>query len=454
MYERYHIHPAVTAPRFRPVPKFIIERAGNCINCGKCERNCVYGVHKRKEDDPRRMADPISQLCKNCFRCVADCPQRALTIQVNGEFKTLGSGGWTPQRVMTVWNESETGKIPVFGAGYRGMFSGPGYDGMWTDMSEIVRPTRDGIHGREHISTNVLIARNPPYLQFGPKGELLTHISEAIDIPVPFIFDSARVKESTTALVQGLAHASKELHTLLVAPLDVVKQAGLDLTAGNIVPIVAADSVSFLPKEVRFIEMADGNGIKEDIGKVRSAHGRMIVGLRLEAKPDLEARLPELAKDFDILHILFDRDGREAGGRYARDALRVYHRSLVKAGIRDEVTLIAGGGVAAAEQVPKSIICGADVVSLDDALMVALGCRMCPECKEQCPGDVSNAPADYVKGRTVNLASAWRDQLLEVLGAMGIKEVRRLRGEVGRAIFKEDAERDSFSDISGGDVIG
>ena len=37
--------------------------------------------------------------------------------------------------------------------------------------------------------------------------------------------------------------------------------------------------------------------------------------------------------------------------------------------------------------------------------------------------------------------------LIEVLGAMGIREVRRLRGEVGRAIFMEDIEREAFSDL-------
>jgi glutamate synthase domain-containing protein 2 len=36
--------------------------------------------------------------------------------------------------------------------------------------------------------------------------------------------------------------------------------------------------------------------------------------------------------------------------------------------------------------------------------------------------------------------AAWRDQLLEVLGAIGMREVRRLRGETGRAIFYEKEE--------------
>jgi hypothetical protein len=42
---------------------------------------------------------------------------------------------------------------------------------------------------------------------------------------------------------------------------------------------------------------------------------------------------------------------------------------------------------------------------------------------------------------------AWHSQLIEVLGAMGIREVRRLRGEVGRAIFLEDIEKEAFGDL-------
>jgi hypothetical protein len=49
----------------------------------------------------------------------------------------------------------------------------------------------------------------------------------------------------------------------------------------------------------------------------------------------------------------------------------------------------------------------------------------------------------------VNLVAAWHGQLLEVLGAMGMRDVRRLRGEAGRAIFREDIERETFANIFG-----
>jgi len=49
--------------------------------------------------------------------------------------------------------------------------------------------------------------------------------------------------------------------------------------------------------------------------------------------------------------------------------------------------------------------------------------------------------------------AAWRDQLLEVLGAMGLREVRRLRGELGRVIF-QPKEEVAFRSLFGRIVSG
>ena len=49
--------------------------------------------------------------------------------------------------------------------------------------------------------------------------------------------------------------------------------------------------------------------------------------------------------------------------------------------------------------------------------------------------------------RLINLIGAWNNQLLEILGAMGMREVRRLRGEVGRAMFKEDLDKEIFAPL-------
>jgi hypothetical protein len=39
---------------------------------------------------------------------------------------------------------------------------------------------------------------------------------------------------------------------------------------------------------------------------------------------------------------------------------------------------------------------------------------------------------------------AWHNQLLEVMGAMGIRDARRLRGEVGRAMFFDQLDPETF----------
>ena len=56
-------------------------------------------------------------------------------------------------------------------------------------------------------------------------------------------------------------------------------------------------------------------------------------------------------------------------------------------------------------------------------------------------------PVQIVKQRMVNLMVAWHSQLLEVMGAMGIREARRLRGETGRAIFFDEIDNDTFGKL-------
>ena len=180
-----------------------------------------------------------------------------------------------------------------------------------------------------------------------------------------------------------------------------------------------------------------------------------IVAVRLPAAPMVAQRVLELARQgAEVVHLVFDSHGRETGTaspRHMRDVLREVHTSLVKGGLRDEITLIASGGIAQAEHLAKAIICGADLVAIDIPLVVALECRLCGECQKEnpCPVNLEEIGQDLAVHRIVNLLGAWHSQLLEVLGAMGIREVRRLRGETGRCMFFEDLEREAFGKLFG-----
>ena len=461
MFERYHVPIKTVAGRAPPIPKFVIVRADNCVNCGKCERACIYGVHKRSDQDPRKMADPINHLCKNCFRCIQDCPQRALSMSPGPEYKSLGRGVWTSLRIGTIYGEAETGKIPVLGAGYRGLFAGPGYDGMWTDMSEIVRPTRDGIHGREYISTSVDIGRKPGYLKFGADGRLLTTLPPLVEIPIPVVLDVTRMRVLSQSLLEGFANAAYSLQTLLFVNAGILMPDGLIGKTSQIVMVYpeGTDAESLrLPEDARMAELSYSDNWRRDVRAFKERFPKTVLALRLPASKGIERRIAELAAGgVPVVHVLYDEEGSESGNgdRHSKDSLRAIHKTLVSRSIRDEVTVITGGGIAAAEHVPKTVLCGADVVAVEHALMLALECRNHITCSEgSCPINMKAASPGWVEARVENLIGAWRDQLLEVLGAMGLREVRRLRGELGRAIFYEDVEREAFSDIEGGVANG
>ena len=134
------------------------------------------------------------------------------------------------------------------------------------------------------------------------------------------------------------------------------------------------------------------------------------------------------------------------------DLIREAHLTFVEAGKRDEITLIGSGGIVAAEHVPKAIICGLDLVALDTSLLAAMQARFIGECFARGTNQIQ-LPRELSVGwgvqRIKNMTAAWRDQLLEILGAMGLREVRRLRGEIGRVMFQADLEREAFAEIEG-----
>jgi glutamate synthase domain-containing protein 2 len=165
-------------------------------------------------------------------------------------------------------------------------------------------------------------------------------------------------------------------------------------------------------------------------------------------------RVDELSKiDIEAVHLVADLNGNEINAknpRFMKDIIREVHGCLIKNEKRDEITLIAGGGIGLSEHVAKAIICGADLVSINLPLLIAIECRLCESCK---PGNYCPAKLDteidlqYGVARMTNLIGAWHWQLVELMGAMGMREARRLRGDVGRAIFKDEIEEEIYGPI-------
>ncbi len=464
MPEKYHIETVATAGRFRRVGKYgSVDWREDCSRCTNCVKlRCLYDVYKHEGEHNRQESGAVQPLCecKACFSCVQGCTKGLLAISHNPEFFALGDTYWRPEILATTWVQADTGRIPVSGAGYRGRFHGFGFDSIWTDMSEIVRPTRDGIHGREYISTMVEIGPKPMRLSFAPDGSLLTPESALIEIQLPALLDVPPWPLAARGLAMARATAARKLHTLAIVRAAEAVSLPPELLP-FVVPLLAAAEAGRhrdLLRKVRMVEMTDSADLVAAAAQAKSAAPQLVVAARIELQAGSADRVAELARGaVKVFHLCADLHGREqpagaAEGRHIKDVLREIHGRLVKDGLRDEVTLVVTGGIALAEHTAKAIICGADLVGVDVPLLVALGCRVCggshaEQGTPHCPAEIETAEAAYAAQRMVNLMGAWHSQLIEVLGAMGIREIRRLRGEVGRAIFMEDIEREAFGDL-------
>jgi len=476
MPERYHIHTKVNPGRFHRVGKFGgVDFREDCAQCTKCVKpRCDYDVYEHETEhnrNPLAAKQPLYE-CKACFSCVQGCTKGLLSLSINPEYLEMGDEYWKPDIIFSTWVQADMGKIPVSGAGYRGPFHGPGFDSIWTDMSEIVRPTRDGIHGREYISTAVDIGPKPMRLVFSTDGKILTPPSHLLDIPIPVILDIPAWPVSQTGIALARARAARNLGTVAVLfAEDVEKVHERDLT--SVVPILNREDIpkhqELIKKTSVMIQLLDDPEVETTVPKLQELKPEAIVSVRLTLRPDTAGRVVELVrKGIKVFHLCADQHGCERvrsgeSGRHIKDVLREIHGRLVEEGVRDEVTLITSGGIALAEHMAKAIICGSDLVAVDTALLVSLGCRVCrdahpllidgadqPSAKplhRSCPVDSAVQDIPYAAQRMVNLMGAWHSQLIEVLGAMGIREVRRLRGEVGRAIFMEEIEEEAFGDL-------
>ena len=153
-----------------------------------------------------------------------------------------------------------------------------------------------------------------------------------------------------------------------------------------------------------------------------------------------------------IIHLLSDHHGLDGNGRFLIDTLKDAHLALIDKGVRDEITLLGSGGIAGADNLPKAIMSGLDAVGLDHALLVAIQARLTGDLRKRDSVQVQlpkNLDTPWVIQRVVNLSCSWRDQMLEILGAMGVREVRRLRGEFGRSMLCSELEAEAFGEIEG-----
>ena len=147
----------------------------------------------------------------------------------------------------------------------------------------------------------------------------------------------------------------------------------------------------------------------------------------------------------DIIAIDGFRGGTGAAPSRIRDhvgipielALAAVDQRLRDEGIRNRVSLIAGGSIRNAADVVKAIALGADACYVATAALLALGCHLCRTCQSgKCNWGIATQRPDLVQRldpavgsrRLINLMSAWKHEIKELMGGMGINSIETLRG--------------------------
>jgi glutamate synthase domain-containing protein 2 len=147
----------------------------------------------------------------------------------------------------------------------------------------------------------------------------------------------------------------------------------------------------------------------------------------------------------DIIAIDGFRGGTGAAPTRIRDnvgipvelALASVDERLRQESIRNDVSLVVGGSIRNSADIVKAIALGADAVYIATGALLALGCHLCRSCHlGKCNWGIATQNPDLVKRlnpevgseRLVNLITAWKHEIEEMMGGMGINSIEALRG--------------------------
>jgi glutamate synthase domain-containing protein 2 len=123
-------------------------------------------------------------------------------------------------------------------------------------------------------------------------------------------------------------------------------------------------------------------------------------------------------------------------GMHVEYAIPLIHHRLVKDNLRNNVKFIVSGGIRTYEDVIKAVALGADGVIWGTAPMVAIGCDRNRNCHDGCSRGIATSNLTMQKLRDVdkntrqiiNAFTMMQMQVIRALAALGLKDIRELRG--------------------------
>ena len=469
-------------------PEFeIVRNDTRCIRCRVCERQCSNEVHSYNEEHKVMISDEAK--CVNCKRCVTLCPTRALKV-VKSDCRFRENANWTDDTIKEIYKQAESGGVLLSSMGNPKPL--PVYwDKILINASQVTNPSIDPLRepmetkvflGKksEKIKKD---ERGNIICDASPQLEL--------SMPVMFsamsygsISYNAHESLARAATELGLYYNTGEggLHEdfYVYGPNTIVQVASGRfgvykdyLEAGAAVEIKMGQGAKpgigghlpgakivgdvsktrMIPEGSDAISPAPHHDIYsiEDLRQLvyslkEATEYKKPIIVKVAAVHNIAAIASGIARSgADIISIDGFRGGTGAAPTRIRDnvgipielALASVDQRLRDEGIRNNVSLVVGGSIRSASDVVKAVALGADACYVATAALLALGCHLCRTCQSgkcnwgiatQRPELIKRLNPDVGSKRLVNLMTAWKHEIKELLGGMGINSIEALRG--------------------------
>ena len=469
-------------------PEFeVIRNESRCIACRACERQCANEVHFFSPERGIMMSDESK--CVNCQRCVSLCPTRALKI-IKSDCTLRENANWSHDTIREIYKQAASGGVLLSSMGNPKPL--PVYwDKILINASQVTNPSIDPL--REPMETHVSLGKKPDKIRRDENGKILCDLPPQISLSMPVMFSAMSYGSISYNAHASLARAASALGILYNTGEGGLHEDFYQYGPNTIVQVASGRfgvHEDYLEAGAA-IEIKMGQGAKPGIGG--HLPGAKIVGdvsrtrmipegsdaispaphhdiysiedlrqLVFSLKEATEYQKPVIVKvaavhniaaiasgiarsGADIIAIDGFRGGTGAAPTRIRDnvgipielALASVDQRLRDEGIRNNVSLVAGGSIRSAADVVKAIALGADACYIATAALLALGCHLCRTCQTgRCNWGIATQRPDLVKRlnpdmgseRLINLMTAWRHEIMELMGGMGINSIEALRG--------------------------
>lgn len=469
-------------------PEFeVIRNEKKCTSCRICEYQCANAVHSFDEEHKTMLCDETK--CVNCQRCVSFCPAGALKI-VKSDCSLRENANWSNETVKEIYKQANSGGVLLSSMGNPKPL--PVYwDKILINASQVTNPSIDPL--REPMETRVYLGKKPSKIQRRKDGSLDCSLPPQLELSMPVMFSAMSYGSISYNAHKSLALAATELGIFYNTGEGGLHEDFYCYGENTIVQVASGRFGVYADylKAGAAIEIKIGQGAKPGIGghlpgtKIVGdvARTRMIpegsdaispaphhdiysiedlrqlvfslkeattyekpVIVKVAAVHNIAAIASGIARSgADIIAIDGFRGGTGAAPSRIRDhvgipielALAAVDQRLRDEGIRNRVSLIAGGSIRNAADVVKAIALGADACYVATAALLALGCHLCRTCQSgKCNWGIATQRPDLVQRldpavgsrRLINLMSAWKHEIKELMGGMGINSIEALRG--------------------------